>query len=245
VHRRIEAVFLDVGDTLRILVEDETVAAQARRQLRALVGAREPLETFLEKVQRRWKAHRKWARANRTDVSERELWTRRLLPDFPPDRIAPLSRTLTRLWRDTDGRRVARPDAKPTLLELGRRGYALGIIANCIAETEIPEWLEAEGLSDHVKAVVVSSSVRYRKPAPEIYWEAARRIGVEPARCAYVGDHPVQDVQGARLAGFALTVRLQDGDGRARRTPRIQADQTIRALSELLDIFPPRVAART
>ena len=43
---------------------------------------------------------------------------------------------LTRLWRDHDGRRVARPDAVATIKELHRRGYTLGIIANtCLLYT--------------------------------------------------------------------------------------------------------------
>ena len=72
----------------------------------------------------------------------------------------------------------------------------LGIIANTITETEIPDWMEADGLTEYFKTVVLSSKVRHRKPNPEIYWEAARQIGVEPAKCAYVGDNPVRDVEG-------------------------------------------------
>jgi len=82
------------------------------------------------------------------------------------------------------------------VLELSRRGYTLGIIANTITETEIPDWLEADGLTTYFKAVVLSSKVRYRKPGPEIYWEAARRIGIEPAHLRLRGDNPIRDVEG-------------------------------------------------
>jgi putative hydrolase of the HAD superfamily len=119
-----------------------------------------------------------------------------------PERIGPLAGRLTRLWRDHDGRRVPRPDAKETILELDRRGYILGIIANTITETEIPDWMETDGVMKYFKAVVLSSKVTLRKPDPEIYWEAARRVGVEPARCAYVGDNPVRDVEGTQRAGL-------------------------------------------
>ena len=65
------------------------------------------------------------------------------------------------------------------MIELHRRGYILGIIANTITETEIPDWMEADGLTPYFKAVVLSSKVGTRKPNPEIYWEAARRVGHE------------------------------------------------------------------
>jgi hypothetical protein len=65
-----------------------------------LVGAQEPLEPFFEKLGERWKAYRKWSFENLTEASEKELWTRWLLPDFPTDKIAPLSGKLTRMWRD-------------------------------------------------------------------------------------------------------------------------------------------------
>ena len=97
-----------------------------------------------------------------------------MLPDFPAEKIAPLSGKLTRLWRDCDGRRVPRDDVKETVIELSRRGYILGIIANTITETEIPDYLEEDGLTEYFKTVVLSSKVGIRKPNPEIYWEAAR-----------------------------------------------------------------------
>ena len=72
---------------------------------------------------------------------------------------------LTRLWRDHDGRRVARPDAVATLKELCARGYTLGIIANTVTETEIPDWMAADGVAQCFKTTILSSKVRLRKPA--------------------------------------------------------------------------------
>lgn len=238
----IEAIFLDVGNTLRIVVEDEAFQSQARQQLMTIVGAQEPPETFFEQLDARWKIYRKWSFENLTEASEKELWTRFMLPDFPAKKIAPLSGKLTRLWRDKDGRRIPRPDVKQTVIELSKRGYILGIIANTITETEIPDWLEADGLTGYFKAVVLSSKVRHRKPGPEIYWEAARRIRVEPASCAYVGDNPIRDVEGTQLAGFAMTIILLE-PATLKKEPPTEApkpDYIIRECSDLLDIFPPR-----
>ena len=45
------------------------------------------------------------------------------------------------------------PMSRKPVLELDRRGYILGIIANTITETEIPDWMESDGLTNYFKAV--------------------------------------------------------------------------------------------
>src|SRR4030065_956027 len=190
----IEVIFLDVGNTLRIVVEDDLFQPQARSDLMDLVGTTDTLDTFFAKLDVRWKAYRKWSFENLTEASEYELWTRFLLPDFPSNIIGARSGRLTRLWRDKDGRRIPRHDVKKVVMELDKRGYILGIIAKTITETEIPDWLEHDQLTPYFKAVVLSSKIRYRKPGPEIYWEAARRASVEPERWVYVGENPLREL---------------------------------------------------
>jgi HAD superfamily hydrolase (TIGR01662 family) len=236
----IAAIFLDVGNTLRIVVEDAAFQEQSKQQLVELTGSAMSPDEFFELLEGRYKVLRKRAKEQLVEASEKEMWTQWMLPDFPVEKIAPFSAKLTRLWRDCDGRRVARPDVKATVIELHRRGYLLGIIANTITETEIPDWLVEEELADYFKVVVLSSKVGYRKPGPEIYWEAARRIGVEPEQCVYVGDNPVRDVEGARRAGYGLMIVLHE-PATLKKEPQnseYKPDYTIRCLSELLDIFP-------
>lgn len=50
--------------------------------------------------------------------------------------------------------------------------------------------------------LVAGDSTPHTKPHPAPLLEAARLLGVEPARCAYVGDDP-RDMQAARAAGMA------------------------------------------
>jgi len=241
-NQDIEAVFLDVGNTLRIVIEDKDFIALSKRQLVELTGAQETPEAFHKKLEERYKVLRKRAKEQLVEASEKEMWTQWMLPEFPAETIAPLSSKLTRLWRDCDGRRVPRDDARNTIIELSKRGYLLGIIANTITETEIPDYLETDGLSGYFKTVILSSKVGIRKPNPEIYWEAARRIGVEPAKCVYVGDNPVRDVEGTRAAGYGMFILFFEPATQAKEPPtvEIKPDYTIREMKELLDIFPPR-----
>lgn len=238
----IEAIFLDVGNTLRIVIEDAEFQAQAKIDLLTLVDAKESPEDFFEALEARWKAYRKQSKESLREASEKELWTNWLLPHYPAEKIAPLAGKLTRLWRDRDGRRVPRPDAKATIIELDRRGYLLGIIANTITETEIPDWMAADGVTDYFKTVILSSRVGLRKPDPEIYWLAARQVGVAPAKCAYVGDNPVRDVEGTHAAGFGMMILFEEPATLAKEPPNAdyKPDFAIKQTCELLDIFPPR-----
>jgi FMN phosphatase YigB (HAD superfamily) len=245
-NRDIEAIFIDVGNTLRVLVEDEPYQAQARQQIATLVEAVESPEAFCQRLDARYKVYRKWAFETLTEASEKELWTRWLLPDLPPDKIAPLSGELTFLYRKTMGRRFARPEAKQVIVELNKRGYCLGILSNTITEREIPEWLEEDGLSQYFPTVILSSVFGRRKPGPEIYWEAARMAGVDPARAAYVADNPSRDVLGSRRAGFGMVIIMLEPADLEKKdlTGDNQPDLIIHAFSELLDIFPARQISR-
>ena len=241
-NRNIDTIFFDVGATLRYVVEDAEFSAAADRELMKIVGATESHEVFFEKLNKNWKAYRKLAKTVLLDVSEMELWLQYLLPDYPAEVIAPNAAHLTRLWRDHDGRRVPHDDVKDTLLELKRRGYKLGIIANTITETEIPDWMCHDQVAGCFQTVILSSKVRLRKPDPAIYLLASRCIGSIPENCAYVGDNPVRDVEGAVDAGYGSMILYEDAGtaDREGKAPTVKPDYRIKAIRELLDLFPDR-----
>lgn len=238
----IDAIFLDVGNTLRIVIEDAEFQDQAKRGLMALVGAKGSVEDFFPILVERWNKYRKYSKGGLLEASELELWTQWMLPDFPIELIAPNAGKLTRLWRDRDGRRVPRADAKDTIIELHKRGYILGIIANTITETEIPDWMFADNVTQYFKTVILSSKVRVRKPDPQIYWLASRVVGVEPARCAYFGDNPVRDVEGTRAAGYGMMILIEEPATLAKEPPtfEVKPDFTVKETRQLLDIFPAK-----
>jgi HAD superfamily hydrolase (TIGR01509 family) len=63
--------------------------------------------------------------------------------------------------------------------------------------------LELAGIADAFEATVSSEEVGAGKPAPDVYLEAARRMGVEPAACAAIEDSS-NGLRSARAAGMAL-----------------------------------------
>lgn len=238
----IEAIFLDLGNTLRFLVKDEAHQAQARQTITELLGTDEDPVAFCEKLNGRYKTYRKWAFEHMLEAPEADLWTRWLAPDFPADKITPLAVELTYQFRQSNGRRVVVNKGREVIVELRRRGYTLGIISNLISSKEIPEWLEADGFAQYFKAVLLSSVFGRRKPDPIIYREAACQAGVDPARCAYVGDNLKRDVTGTREAGFGLAIIMLE-PAELEQTPLTdenKPDRIIHEFTELLDIFPAR-----
>jgi putative hydrolase of the HAD superfamily len=163
-----------------------------------------------------------------------------MLPDFPADKIAPIAGELTYQYRQSMGKRVLQQDAKQVVSELSQRGYKLGIISNVITSREIPDWLEADNLTQYFKTLVLSSITGRRKPDPEVYWDAARRIGVPPEKCVYVGDNFNRDVVGTRKAGFGMIVILISPQELEKNPPTSenQPDVIIYEFKQLLDIFP-------
>jgi HAD superfamily hydrolase (TIGR01509 family) len=63
--------------------------------------------------------------------------------------------------------------------------------------------LRLAGMSDEFAVTVSSEEVGHGKPAPDVYLEAARRLGVAPQRCAAVEDS-TNGLRSAAAAGTAV-----------------------------------------
>jgi HAD superfamily hydrolase (TIGR01509 family) len=61
--------------------------------------------------------------------------------------------------------------------------------------------LEAAGLAELFETTVSSEEVERGKPAPDVYLEAARRLDVDPARCAAIEDSG-NGIRAAHAAGM-------------------------------------------
>lgn len=239
----IEAIFLDLGNTLRLLVEDQEFMARAKQRIVDLVGTAEDPEAFHQKLETRYKIYRKWAFQNLSEASESDLWTHWLTPEFPTEKIAPVGNELTYQFRRSKGKRVLVEGGRQVIDALYHRGYTLGIISNLIGTREIPEWLESDGFNRYFKSVLLSSQFGKRKPDPAIYLEAARLAEVEPKKCVYVGDNLDRDVAGTRAAGFGMVIIILsvEGFGKAILTDENRPDRIIHDFRELLTIFPNRI----
>lgn len=200
-----DAVFFDVGNTL--LYPFPSVGHVCEEVLRAsgrvhdLAEIDELLPLVDEYYEDRYRTDDTfWT----CDERAADVWTgmyallcRRL--GIPDEEAAPLARAVydqfgsAERWRAYD-------DVAPAMRRLQDAGIRVGIISNW--DTRLQGVLEGLGLTPLIDEVVCSAVEGLHKPDPRIFELACRRLGVEPARCAHVGDHYYADVLGARAVGM-------------------------------------------
>ena len=243
----VQAVLFDVGSTLRRTTGQEpAVKEQKIRELTHILGVPSILrEAFFNLLSERAAAYHQWAVTTLNELNEAELWTRWMLPDWPAEQIKAQAVRLNQLWREAIGRRDPLPESKAVVTELFRRGYRLGLVSNTTSSTEVPQLLQNLEISGLFETVVLSCVFGKRKGDPAILLEAARRMGLKPEDCAYIGDQPQRDVMAARQAGFAQVILLRDPflpERQAFDDPALAPDAFIDNLTELYDYFPRRPA---
>ena len=139
---------------------------------------------------------------------------------------------VAQLFRSLSVRRFGLfPDALGCLAALRGRA-ALGLVSDAQRAFLEPE-LAMLGLAPHFGALVVSSDHGYRKPDPRLFASVLGQLGVAAEQAVYVGDNPLRDVGGARMAGMA-TVLLRRPGALVAEPGEHAPDLTIGSLDELL-----------
>ena len=115
------------------------------------------------------------------------------LPDFEE---------LTQFWFQQFGlSAVAMPGANHLLADLKQQGYKLAVVSNGGHATRLTI-LQGLGFSHYFDEIISSELVGISKPNPEIFLHTSRQLDVAPQHCLFIGDHPVNDIQGATQAGM-------------------------------------------
>jgi putative hydrolase of the HAD superfamily len=109
---------------------------------------------------------------------------------------------LAQFWFSQFGRfAVEMPAAEQVLTQLKDEGYQLAIVSNGGHDTRL-NTIRGLGIETYFDEIISSGLVGFNKPQPEIFQITAERLSVQPAQCLYIGDHPINDVQGATEAGM-------------------------------------------
>lgn len=121
------------------------------------------------------------------------------------------------------------PDALSVLASLGARGIKRGVCSNApFPGAMMRRQVQVNGIAALVDAVVFSSEVGRRKPAPELYRAALDAIGIEPDRTLFVGDRVREDYEGPRALGMRAVIVTAHADDEPR-----DGVPTIASLAEL------------
>lgn len=201
---RTRAVLFDAGNTLLWLDHERMAAVISSAGIvcteaavrAAEMHARPRLDPWLRDAARR-ESHETRGRYAALVVEELERSRdARGSAGAPGEALA--AAALVGVWGELWNRPPA--DAATTLDALAARGFAVGCVSN--SSGNVASLLETAGLAARLGCIVDSGVVGVEKPDPRIFRIASERLGVEPARCVYVGDFLSLDVEGARGAGM-------------------------------------------
>lgn len=125
------------------------------------------------------------------------------------------------------------PAMQPVLARLESAGLRWGIVTNK-AERFTRPLVAGLPLLAAAATVVAGDTTPHSKPHPEPLLEAARRMGLPPGQCAYVGDD-LRDVQAGRAAGMATVVAAWGYLGDGEPIEAWGADRIVQDPAELLN----------
>lgn len=93
------------------------------------------------------------------------------------------------------------PRVEEYLQQRRQDGFKLGIVTNGSTNAQQAK-IEKTGLDKLVDTFLISEKERIRKPEPEIFLRAAKRLDAATTECVFIGDNPRADVYGAQQVGM-------------------------------------------
>jgi putative hydrolase of the HAD superfamily len=171
-------------------------------------------------VDTEWAIYQAWLRTFNAHGHELPLavYTRCIGSDFatwsPKTHLEELS-GLAFDWHDLDARRqeeilrdLAEEKTMPGVIELLEHLDAKGVRRAVVSSSShhwVDGWLEKLAFADRFETVVCRGDAPQIKPAPDLYLEAARRLGLSPAECLVIEDS-YNGVKSAKAAGMRVWV---------------------------------------
>lgn len=152
-------------------------------------------------------------------------------PEFPALReefFANYEACMTERTRPFDG-------VEPLVQQLVGQGLAWGVVTNKMERFALP-LTAAMPLFGSAATVVGGDTTPHPKPHPAPLLEAARRIGLAPQQCLYVGDDE-RDIVAGRAAGMPTVAALYGYLGLVQDVAAWQADAIIESPIALLNFL--------
>ncbi len=126
------------------------------------------------------------------------------------------------------------PNTVPVLDCIAAAGLPMGIVTSksrMMAERALGLF----GLGHYFRAVVAADDTQYHKPHPEPVLLGARLLGVDPARCVYIGDSPM-DIAAGKAAG-TMTVGASWGVSDLERITAAEPNTVLTDIGDVPDVL--------
>jgi HAD superfamily hydrolase (TIGR01509 family) len=207
----IEAVIFDLDG---VLIDSESAWAEVRRE-------------FVLERGGRWHDHTQRDMMGMSSVEWSRYIHDELGVDMPPAQIsAEVARRLARLYRD----RLPLVQGAHGVVDRLAARWPLGLASSSNREL-IDLVLEVAHLARYFQATVSSEEVARGKPAPDVYLEAARRLEIEPSRCAAIEDSH-NGILSAAAAGMRV-IAIPNREFAPGREALAKAARVLASLEEL------------
>jgi HAD superfamily hydrolase (TIGR01509 family) len=218
----IAAVVFDLDG---VLVDSEHVWDEARRALAAERGGRWHDDASRDMM---GMSSLEWSRYMHDAIG---------LEDAPEEISAEVVRRLTAIYREE----LRLLDGAEEAVERLAARWPLAVASSSNREL-IDLVLELSGLAPFFRATVSSEEVERGKPAPDVYLEAAHRLGVLPSRCAAIEDSH-SGIRSAKAAGMRV-VAIPNASFPPEPDALAEADVVLESLKELTpDAVLPKLSA--
>ena len=116
------------------------------------------------------------------------------------------------------------------LTALREHGIQIGVVTNSTPRLQYPK-IDRLGIRPLLSAILISAEVGIEKPDPRIFQIGCQRLGCQPNRTLFVGDHPTLDIRGAKEAGLTAAWMTR---GRSWEELAFQPDHILQNLMDLL-----------
>lgn len=120
---------------------------------------------------------------------------------------------------------IAFPYLKEMLKDLSARSVKLGMITNGYGQFQLDN-IVALDIYHYFQSVLISEWEGMKKPNQSIFQKSLRELNVQPYEAVYVGDHPINDMDGANQVGMR-TIWIKNGE------QDVKADYKIAGLHEI------------
>ncbi len=87
------------------------------------------------------------------------------------------------------------------LEEIKNAGYKIGLISNGSHNIQYAK-LELLGIQNYFDEIIICGDLDTKKPDVMPFEIMSKKLGITPQNLLYVGDHPVNDVDASRRAGY-------------------------------------------